>query len=153
MLKQCPKCKCVSLNCIEEEKKNNNSKMTRSLLFGGRDVCNSSISQRRTDPVSWQNVTDTLLAAEPCKLSTGCARITADNRERLIISLAAAATGRSIIRTANKARGRGGECFSLSASPAHRWSRWTCPGRSPTPSPPASWWLTPRSWSRRRTPA
>lgn len=105
MLKQCPKCKCVSLNCIEEEKKNpKTKKMTCSLLLGGRDVCNSSISQRRTDPVSCQNVTDTLLAAEPCKLSTGCARITADNRERLIISLAAAATGCSIIRTANKAQ-------------------------------------------------
>lgn len=87
--------------------------MTRWLLLEGRDVCNSSISQRRTDPVSCQNVADTLLAAEPCKLSSGCAQITADNRERLIISLAAAATGCSIIRTANKPR-RGGECFSPS---------------------------------------
>lgn len=78
--------------------------MTGSRLLEGRDVCNSSISQRRTDPVSCQNVTDTLLAAEPCKLSSGCAWITADNRECLLISLAAAATGCSIIRTANKAQ-------------------------------------------------
>lgn len=90
--------------CVFElqEKRRKEKKVTGSRLLEGGDVCKSSISQRRTDPVSCQNVTDTLLAAEPCKLSTGCARITADNRECLTISLAAAATGCSIIRTANK---------------------------------------------------
>lgn len=38
-------------------------------------------------------------------------------------------------------------------SASHLWSRWSVPGRSPTPSPPASCWSAPTGRSHRRTPA